>query len=69
VGLLLAALSLDVSGTLSVVLLFAGFMLFSFMTNIGPNAMTYLIAGEVFRSRSAARERALPRRLPRSARC
>jgi len=26
----------------------AGFMLFSFMTNIGPNAMTYLIAGEVF---------------------
>jgi MFS transporter, putative metabolite transport protein len=23
-------------------------MLFSFMTNIGPNAMTYLIAGEVF---------------------
>jgi hypothetical protein len=30
------------------VLLFAGFMLFSFMTNIGPNAMTYLIAGEVF---------------------
>jgi putative MFS transporter len=48
VGLLLAALSLDVGGTLSVVLLFAGFMLFSFMTNIGPNAMTYLIAGEVF---------------------
>jgi len=47
-GLLLAALSLQVGGTLSVVLLFAGFMLFSFMTNIGPNAMTYLIAGEVF---------------------
>ena len=33
---------------LVVVLLFAGFMLFNFMTNIGPNAMTYLIAGEVF---------------------
>jgi MFS family permease len=48
VGLLLAALSLAVGGTLAVVLLFAGFMLFSFMTNIGPNAMTYLIAGEVF---------------------
>jgi MFS transporter, putative metabolite transport protein len=48
VGLLLATLSLDVGGTLSGVLLFAGFMLFSFMTNIGPNAMTYLIAGEVF---------------------
>jgi MFS transporter, putative metabolite transport protein len=47
-GLLLAALSLDVGGTLAVVLVFAGFMLFSFMTNIGPNAMTYLIAGEVF---------------------
>ena len=48
VGLLLAALSLRLGGTLSMVLLFAGFMLFSFMTNIGPNAMTYLIAGEVF---------------------
>jgi putative MFS transporter len=48
VGLLLAALSLHVGGTLSGLLLFAGFMLFSFMTNIGPNAMTYLIAGEVF---------------------
>ena len=48
VGLLLAALSLNVGGTLSMVLVFAGFMLFSFMTNIGPNAMTYLIAGEVF---------------------
>ena len=47
-GLLLAALSLKVGGTLAVVLLFAGFMLFNFMTNMGPNAMTYLIAGEVF---------------------
>jgi MFS family permease len=47
-GLALAALSLHVGGKLSGVLLFAGFMLFSFMTNIGPNAMTYLIAGEVF---------------------
>ena len=48
VGLLLASSSLATGGTLSVVLLFLGFMLFSFMTNIGPNAMTYLIAGEVF---------------------
>jgi MFS transporter, putative metabolite transport protein len=48
VGLLLAALSLHVGAMLSGVLLFAGFMVFSFMTNIGPNAMTYLIAGEVF---------------------
>jgi nitrate/nitrite transporter NarK len=47
-GLALAALSLHVGGKLSGLLLFAGFMLFSFMTNIGPNAMTYLIAGEVF---------------------
>jgi MFS transporter, putative metabolite transport protein len=47
-GLALAALSLHVGGKLSGVLLFTGFMLFSFMTNIGPNAMTYLIAGEVF---------------------
>nr|WP_282449330.1 MFS transporter [Roseibium sp. CAU 1639] len=29
-------------------LIFAGFMLFNFMTNLGPNAQTYLIAGEVF---------------------
>jgi MFS transporter, putative metabolite transport protein len=48
VGLLLATLSLHVAGVVSSVLLFAGFMLFSFMTNVGPNAMTYLIAGEVF---------------------
>jgi MFS transporter, putative metabolite transport protein len=48
VGLLLATFSLNVGGILSTVLLFAGFMLFSFMTNIGPNAMTYLVAGEVF---------------------
>jgi nitrate/nitrite transporter NarK len=26
-------------------------MLFNFMTNLGPNAMTYLIAGEVFPTR------------------
>jgi putative MFS transporter len=29
-------------------LIFAGFMLFNFMTNLGPNAQTYLLAGEVF---------------------
>ncbi len=48
VGLLLATISLDVAGTAGIVLLFAGFMLFNFMTNIGPNAQTYLLAGEVF---------------------
>lgn len=47
-GLLLASLSLETTGTSQTLLLFSGFMLFSFMTNIGPNAMTYLIAGEVF---------------------
>ena len=31
-----------------IVLIFAGFMLFNFMTNLGPNAQTYLLAGEVF---------------------
>ena len=29
-------------------LIFVGFMLFNFMTNLGPNAQTYLLAGEVF---------------------
>ena len=29
-------------------MIFIGFMLFSFMTNMGPNAMPYLVAGEVF---------------------
>ena len=29
-------------------LLFLGFTLFYFMVNFGPNAMTYLLAGEVF---------------------
>ena len=48
VGLFLASLSVDVSGGLKIVLIFAGFMLFDFMTNLGPNAQTYLLAGEVF---------------------
>ena len=47
-GLFLASLSLSTGGTSQIVWLFAGFMLFSLMTNLGPNAMTYLIAGEVF---------------------
>ena len=48
VGLGLAALSLNVQGGAQMWLLFGGFMLFNFMTNLGPNAQTYLIAGEVF---------------------
>jgi MFS transporter, putative metabolite transport protein len=47
-GLLLASLSVDFSGGLKITLIFAGFMLFDFMTNLGPNAQTYLLAGEVF---------------------
>ena len=48
-GLLLAAFSTHMpAGTMQTILIFSGFMLFNFMTNLGPNAMTYLIAGEVF---------------------
>ncbi|GGC80092.1 MFS transporter [Chelatococcus reniformis] len=47
-GLLLASFSVDYTGTTSTLLIFAGFMLFNFMTNLGPNAQTYLLAGEVF---------------------
>jgi MFS transporter, putative metabolite transport protein len=47
-GLALATFSLDATGSSKIFLLFAGFMLFDFMTNLGPNAQTYLLAGEVF---------------------
>ena len=47
-GLVLASLSAQYTGGMQTALIFAGFMLFNFMTNIGPNAQTYLIAGEVF---------------------
>ena len=50
-GLLLAALSLRPDGSTNMFLIFAGFMLFNFMTNLGPNSMTYLLAGEVFPTR------------------
>lgn len=48
IGLLLAALSIDASGGYHLELLFLGFILFNFMTNMGPNSQTYLLAGEVF---------------------
>jgi MFS family permease len=48
VGLLLASFSVEVSGQSKITLIFVGFMLFDFMTNLGPNAQTYLLAGEVF---------------------
>src|SRR5271170_848400 len=48
VGLFLAAMSSYFVGGTQILLIFAGFMLFNFMTNLGPNAQTYLLAGEVF---------------------
>ena len=48
VGLGLATLSLQAAEPARSILLFGGFMLFNFMTNVGPNAQTYLLAGEVF---------------------
>lgn len=46
-GLLLAGFALG-SATPSLPLLAAGLALFQFMTNLGPNAQTYLLAGELF---------------------
>ncbi len=50
-GLFLASLSIHATGRAGIFFIFAGFMLFNFMTNMGPNAMTYLLAGEVFPTR------------------
>jgi MFS family permease len=51
-GLAVAAFSTFGGGIASI---FVGFMLFDFMTNMGPNAQTYLIAGEVFPTRIRGR--------------
>lgn len=48
VGLAMAALQSHVDEPVRTLLLFGGFMIFNFMTNLGPNAQTYLLAGEVF---------------------
>ncbi|MGJ0397073.1 MAG: MFS transporter [Methylocystis sp.] len=48
IGLFIAAQSVGFDGGARMTLIFTGFMLFNFMTNLGPNAQTYLIAGEVF---------------------
>jgi putative MFS transporter len=48
VGLLVASCSVYAGGPLKIFLIFAGVMLFNFMTDLGPNAQTYLLAGEVF---------------------
>ena len=47
-GLLLASFAADFPEPAQTLLIFLGFMLFNFMTNLGPNAQTYLLAGEVF---------------------
>lgn len=47
-GLFIAAQSVAFEGSTKLALIFVGFMTFNFMTNLGPNAQTYLIAGEVF---------------------
>jgi MFS family permease len=48
VGLTVAACSAYFTGAAQIAMIFAGFMVFNLMTNLGPNAQTYLIAGEVF---------------------
>ncbi|MEE4022959.1 MFS transporter [Gordonia sp. PKS22-38] len=47
-GLFLVAIASLSPPDYSIPLLFAGFILFYFMNNLGPNSMTYLISGEVF---------------------
>jgi putative MFS transporter len=47
-GLLIASFADSFSGSSKTTVIFVGFMLFNFMTNLGPNAQTYLLAGEVF---------------------
>jgi MFS transporter, putative metabolite transport protein len=48
VGLFIAAQSVSYDGSTKMLLIFAGFILFNFMTDLGPNAEAYLISGEVF---------------------
>ena len=48
VGLATAASSAYFTGGAEIATIFIGFMIFNFMTNMGPNSQTYLLAGEVF---------------------
>jgi len=48
VGLFIAAMAGHFAGRGHIAMIFAGFMMFNFMTNLGPSAQSYLIAGEVF---------------------
>jgi MFS family permease len=51
-GLMLAAAGAGSGETANnLPLIVAGFVLFQFMTNLGPNSQTYLLAGEVFPTR------------------
>jgi putative MFS transporter len=47
-GLFIASMATNFASGTQTTVIFIGFMLFNFMTNIGPNAQTYLLAGEVF---------------------
>ena len=47
IGLILAAFGSN-PDSYNFILIVFGFFLFQFMTNLGPNSQTYLIAGEVF---------------------
>ena len=53
------------TGGLKIPLIFSGLMLFNFMTNLGRNAQTYLLAGEVFRPRLVRRALVLQQPSPR----
>ncbi len=67
VGLVIAAASTLLDGTLQIILVFLGFMLFNLMTNLGPNSMTYLSPARYSPPRCAGPARASPPRSPRSA--
>ncbi len=54
-GLALPAFAATLPGQGQTVMIFIAFMLFNFMTNLGPNAQTYIIAGEVFPTKIRAR--------------
>ena len=54
-GLFLASLAINGNGNPDMIYLFGGFMLFNLSTNLGPNAMSYLLAGEVFPTRIRGR--------------
>ncbi|MFA0809832.1 MFS transporter [Microbulbifer epialgicus] len=50
-GLFIASYGESLGTGIQLPLIFVGLMLFNFMNNLGPNAQTYLIAGEVFPTR------------------